>query len=339
MSTAEPEKKLLLFIIGLCLDMIKKLDIMKFQPVLKSLPWGGRKLASLLNKTLPDDAPYGESWEIVDLPSVQSIVNKGPWQGASLASIVKEQPQALMGNSKLSQGRFPLLFKFIDANDTLSVQVHPDEAACKKLGGGARPKTEAWFILHAEPGAKLYLGLQPGVAPQAFEAALQTGKVEELLKTVEVKPGDFYFIPAGLVHAIGKGIVLAEIQQVSDTTYRVFDWNRVGLDGKPRQLHIKQALASIKFDLQPVLGQTKITCPYFSFEQVRISAEKSFAINPGRPKIIASIRGTCHCEPQSGVAIQDDKTVLTLGETCLIPASVSGTIIAEKQSELLLIKA
>ncbi len=355
--------------------MAKDLSILKFQPILKSLPWGGRKLASLLGKPLPNNSPYGESWELVDLPSAQSIVNNSRWQGKPLENVVKEQSEILMGSSKLFQGRFPLLFKFIDAKDTLSVQVHPDEAACAKLGGQARPKTEAWFILETEPDAKLYLGLKPGITPNTFEKALKTGQVEELLEAVPAKPGDFFFIPAGLMHAIGKGIVLAEIQQVSDTTYRVFDWNRVGLDGKPRQLHIQEALASIKFDLRgkqktqtPASGNPGVTCEFFSFEKVQLKENKAFTITSGKPKIVACIKGSCYCEPQSarqaslqgeadasGAAIQNlDRHVapqnrtprdgkhkaisLNLGETCLIPASMQGKITCEQKSEFLLIE-
>jgi mannose-6-phosphate isomerase len=318
----------------------RKLSTLKFQPILKSLPWGGRKLEALFNKQLPNSSPYGESWEVVDLPSDQSVVCDGPWQGAFLENIVREKSEDLMGKSQLLQGRFPLLFKFIDAKETLSVQVHPDEKTCAKLGSQARPKTEAWYILHAEPEAKLHLGLRPGISAQEFKSALQRGALEELLEAVEVKTGDFVFIPAGLIHAIGKGIVLAEIQQVSDTTFRVFDWNRVGLDGRPRQLHIDEALASIKFDLHglqqtkpPSSGYPGITSKYFSFEHVSLVPKNPLAIVSGQPKILACIKGAMKVKEENGQSY-----TLSLGETCLVPACTEGEITCTQDSEFLLIK-
>lgn len=297
-------------------------EILKFNPILKPLPWGGRRLESLLNKILPDDKPYGESWEIVDLPSDQSVVNEGSLKGMTLGSIIKKNERELLGNARLLDGHFPLLFKFIDANNTLSVQVHPDEESCKKIGGGARPKTEAWYILHAEPGAKLYLGLKRGVTKKSFEESLRSGTVADLLEERKVKLGDFIFIPAGLIHAIGKGIVLAEIQQSSATTYRVFDWNRVGLDGKPRELHIDEALLSINFDQsdsmsssKPVSEREGVSCKYFSFEKVLLNSGEGAHFRGGSPRIISCING-------EGVLNIDSfpQSPLTKGESFLIPA-------------------
>ncbi|MBN2494371.1 MAG: class I mannose-6-phosphate isomerase [Deltaproteobacteria bacterium] len=299
---------------------------LRFAPIIKTLPWGGRRLASLLGKRLPD-GPCGESWEVVDLPGEQSRVVDGEHAGRALAELVRDERRALLGEADLLEGRFPLLFKFIDAARVLSVQVHPDAHACARLGGGARPKTEAWYVLHAEPGARLYLGLRPGVEPEALRRALQTGELEPLLQPVEVAAGDFFFIPAGLLHAIGAGIVLAEIQQSSDTTYRVFDWNRAGLDGKPRPLHTAEALESIRFELHgriesPALdsGRPGVRSDFFSFERLDIAPGHGEAIEPGRPVILACIAGAGRLEAGAG-AIE-----LERGASCLLPACLAGEL-------------
>ncbi len=221
--------------------------LLRFDVLSKARVWGGRKLAERYGKPqAPEGQPCGETWEIVDLPEDQSRVQAGPLQGAALGVIRDEHLDWLMGRSSLLDGRFPLLLKLIDAQETLSVQVHPDEAAAARLQ--ARPKTECWVILDADPGACLYLGLRPGVTKDQLRQACRGDSLEPLLNRVEVAPMDVIFIPSGTVHAIGAGLVLAELQQSSDTTYRLHDWGRMGLDGKPRQLHIDQALESIHFD-------------------------------------------------------------------------------------------
>ncbi len=302
--------------------MASPLPPLKFTPIIKPLPWGGRKLETLFGKVLPDGLPCGESWEVVDLPGDQSLVAGGPLAATSLSSLVGGRPDELLGEAPLLMGRFPVLFKLIDATQTLSVQVHPDAEAAGRIGGGARPKTEAWYILQADPGAVLYLGLKAGVGRPELRRALETGKVADLLNPVEVQAGDFIYLPAGSLHAIGSGIVLAEIQQASDTTYRVFDWNRVGLDGKPRQLHVEEALESIDYDLRgkpanagPVSGRPGIRCKLFSIERVSLGAESETPLEAGRPRIVCCIEGTgavggTGTEPLS----------LGLGETCLVPA-------------------
>jgi mannose-6-phosphate isomerase len=222
-----------------------------FDPIFKERVWGGRRLFTGLGKAPPSDSPstpIGESWELVDLPTAQdqSRVTTGAWAGRSLGELVRSEHRAeLMGPVALDGGHFPLLVKYIDASQTLSVQVHPGEEAAARLGG--RAKAEAWYILAAEPGATIYLGLQPGTTAAQLRAALERGAVEELVLRVPARPGDLLPVPPGTVHAIGAGVLLAEVQQPSDTTYRVYDWGRVGLDGRPRELHVAQALESIDF--------------------------------------------------------------------------------------------
>src|SRR5512138_666986 len=223
-----------------------------FNPIFKDRVWGGRRLEQLYRKSLPPGVPIGESWEISDRPGDVSVIANGPLAGKDLHWVVENHPRELLGNRSLHAGRFPLLIKILDAQDKLSLQVHPPASKAAALGG--EPKTEMWYIADAEPGAELYVGLRRGSTRAEFEAKLKTGTVAECFHRLEVKAGDTMFLPSGRVHAIGSGLVIFEIQQNSDTTYRVFDWNRVGLDGKPRQLHVAESLASIDFqDFEPGL--------------------------------------------------------------------------------------
>lgn len=215
-----------------------------FQPLFKEVVWGGQRLRTLLDKPIDPQRAIGESWELVDLPQDQSVVTNGPLAGRTLGDLREQYGAALMGSARLLDGRFPVLVKYIDAHQTLSVQVHPDEVVAKELGG--RPKSECWYILSATPGAKLYVGLKEHVTRAQLLEALATNTVETLLHHRPVHAGDFVPIPSGTVHAIGEGIVLLEIQQASDTTYRLYDWGRVGLDGKPRALHLDQSLRCIE---------------------------------------------------------------------------------------------
>ncbi|MBS0265706.1 MAG: class I mannose-6-phosphate isomerase, partial [Planctomycetes bacterium] len=215
---------------------------LKFTPLLKRIRWGGRRLGELLGKALGNESDYAESWEICDHGVDQSRVASGPFAGLTLQELVQQQGHQLFGPGCI-ETQFPLLIKFLDANDRLSVQVHPNDEQAHAFLPWERGKTEAWVILSADPGSCVYAGLKSGVTRESLMQALQAGSVEECLHKLPVAPGDCIFVPAGTVHAIGEGIVLAEVQQSSNLTFRLFDWNRLGQDGRPRQLHIEESLA------------------------------------------------------------------------------------------------
>ena len=225
-----------------------------FRPRLHERPWGGRRLADF-GKDLPEGSTIGESWEVTDRPGEQSVVLDGPLAGRTLHELwTGPERLALFGGRAAGGGEdFPLLVKLLDCTATLSVQVHPPAEVAPDLGG--EPKTEMWYLLDAEPGAHLFAGLRAGVTREAFEAGLRAGEdVSELLHRVEVGPGDVMLVPSGRVHALGAGCLVVEVQQNSDTTYRVFDFNRPGLDGELRELHVPESLACIDWDdVEPAL--------------------------------------------------------------------------------------
>lgn len=226
---------------------------LRFKPVCQGRVWGGRGLANRYGRELPDpQQPYGECWEISDRPEAQSLLVSGGPPGMSLHELWTGWRREVFGDSAASHPSpvFPVLMKILDASAPLSIQVHPPAAVAAQLGG--QPKTELWHVVQAEPGAVIYAGLRAGVDRARFEAALADGSVAELLHRLEPQPGDSLFLPSGRIHALGAGVMVFEIQQNSDTTYRVFDWNRRGLDGQPRPLHVAESLHSIDFqDLEP----------------------------------------------------------------------------------------
>jgi mannose-6-phosphate isomerase len=226
-----------------------------FEPFSQERIWGGRRLADLYGKKLPPSVAIGESWEIVDRPEAQSVVRDGPLRGKTLHELWMQDRRSIFGNVP-DATRFPLLVKILDAREKLSLQVHPPEKVAAKLGG--EPKTEFWYVAAADPDAELFVGLQEAMTRAQFEEALRAGTLAEYVHKIRVKTGDAMFLPAGRLHAVGEGNLLVEIQQSSDTTYRVFDWNRVDDQGRPRQLHVDQALQCIDFnDVRPQLVQTE----------------------------------------------------------------------------------
>jgi mannose-6-phosphate isomerase len=252
-----------------------------FTPVYKPYVWGGHRLPQRLGRaSAPALERYAESWELSDHPDGMSLVTGGPYAGQSLHALLRAHGRALTGRDGAA---FPILVKILDAADRLSVQVHPDDETARKNGGEA--KTECWYVLDAEIGASVWAGLKPGVTPDRFRAALETGAVPDLLQRIPVARGDLLFIPGGRVHAIGAGCLILEVQQSSNTTYRVFDWNRKGMDGKHRELHVQQALRTIRWDdpaeviVPPGPEQAqggsrireRVFCPYFKVEELTLS--------------------------------------------------------------------
>jgi mannose-6-phosphate isomerase len=272
------------------------MEPIRFLPLYMQRVWGGRELERVYGRTLPDaDQPYGESWEVVDRPGEQSVVDGGPFGGKTLHELWTRHRKKVFGTGLPESARFPILIKILDARDDLSIQVHPPQHLAKQLGG--EPKTEMWYIADRTPGSKLYVGLKNGVTRTDFEHAVADGTVADLVHSVSPSPGDSIFIPSGRLHAIGAGFLIHEIQQNSDTTYRVFDWNRVGLDGKPRDLHVEQSLASIDFaDFTPTMdapdGRTLAACEFFRTDRVEISAGADIGNpDPNRFSILSVVDG------------------------------------------------
>ena len=272
---------------------------LSFEPLAMERVWGGRRFETLLGKPLPSGATIGELWEMVDRPEAQSIVRTGPLQGKKLHELWNGHREEIFGSSHLKNPspRFPLLIKLLDACDRLSVQVHPPLHKADELRG--EPKTECWYFLHASEGASVYAGLKKGVTRQGFEQALQSGTVEKTLHVAPAKTGESIFIPSGRCHAIGEGLVIVEVQQNSDTTYRVFDWNRTGLDGKPRDLHIPESMASIDFgdfepSLTPASNPVVADCPYFQVGKRDLPSPLDVA-KEGDFSIITCLTGELTC--------------------------------------------
>ena len=309
-----------------------KLYPLIFEPIYHCKIWGGTQIEEVLKRNnLPESAdPIGESWELVDREDEQSVVANGPLKGTTISQLIKHYGKALMG-SKYNGGRFPLLVKIIDAGERLSLQVHPDEQACARLGDGAEPKTEMWYILSAQKGAKIMAGTNPRATKQQLLDTMQTEEVEKYLQVFQSDPGDAYFISSGTLHAIGEGNLLLEIQQNSDTTYRVSDWGRVDSDGNPRELHIDKALESINYinrtspRIPGVVGITQHNrkfpvvnrCRFFTVDDLRLIGEwNENTTASGSFHLITCINKVIRIEAN------DNNIELKPGQTCLIPAGL-----------------
>jgi mannose-6-phosphate isomerase len=305
---------------------------LKFKPRFVEKIWGGRKLQTVLGKELPPGKQIGESWEIYDFRPgvveksadwVSAQIANGPLAGRSLHDAVGELGADLCGPVSLlgPHGQFPILIKFLDAREDLSVQVHPD-LAYANANPGAHLKTEAWYVLQSDPGSRLLKGLRPGADRSSFERAIHTGDVERLINSIPVSPGDCFYLPSGTVHALGAGILVAEVQTPSDTTFRVFDFNRVEpATGKPRELHVSQALECIDFSPQPPEPPTLegpsplINSPFFQLHRGRVDAGQRAGLRPGKPLILIVTQGAC-------TAVANDVSVpAKSGEVILIPAA------------------
>lgn len=301
------------------------LKILEFEPVLKRIRWGGRRLGTVLNKPIGNETDYAESWEVSCHSNGPSVIANGPFAGRTLQKFVEQCPDELLGTTRRDDA-FPLLIKFLDATDRLSVQVHPDDAQASQFEPGANGKTEAWVILDAEPDSRLYVGLKEGVDVDRLRAALEAGNVEDCLHTITVQPGDCVFIPAGTVHAIGEGILLAEVQQSSDITFRLYDWGRVGTDGQPRELHIEEAISCIDFNRGPVdpvaprvdstaspRMETLVESEYFTMR--RHTSDTAFDLPP-----VQSFRVLMTLGGAGVVSVDGAESRLSQGKTVLIPA-------------------
>lgn len=307
------------------------MDPLVFAPYFRPQVWGGRNLESRLGKRLPAEGRFGEAWEISAQSLHVSQVAEGPLCGAVLTDLWKRSAADLVGKSAAEQPEFPLLIKYLDCQDLLSIQVHPTDAIAQRFGVGALGKTEAWVVLHAAPEARIYAGLRPGVTRAELERRLDDGSAAECLHSLTPRPGDCIFLRAGTVHAVGGGVLIAEVQQSSDATFRLFDWNRVGADGKPRQLHRAEALASIDWSAGPVnpsapqslaglpqgvQGQRLAACDYFTLVRFQLAAAMASPYAE-RLSIWMMLDGAAELSsPASGY-----RRVLRQGETVLAPAT------------------
>ncbi len=300
-----------------------------FHPLPMKRVWGGRQLETVYQRPLPDADPFGESWEVVDREDAQSFVTAGEFAGKSLNELWANHREMIFGVGLPDSERFPILVKILDAREDLSIQVHPPAHKAEELRG--EPKTEMWYIADALPGAKLYVGLKAHSNREAFAKAIADGTVADHVHEIPVSAGDSIFIPSGRLHAIGGGLLIFEIQQNSDTTYRVFDWNRMGLDGKARELHIEQSMASIDFnDVEPSANHPAdsiiASCEFFQVE--RINLEQNESIGGTRADRF------CLLHIVKGGLRSTDGAIFSAGQSILLPVNAPA-LFAESSTELL----
>ncbi|MDF3128773.1 class I mannose-6-phosphate isomerase [Kiritimatiellaeota bacterium B1221] len=303
---------------------------LRFHPVYQPYIWGGEKLRSRLGRTDTPEGIVAESWEISSREDGMGVVSEGVHSGKTFQALLKEDAGGLLGR-RVKKDDFPLLIKVLDAAKTLSVQVHPNDETAAKFGGEA--KTETWYILEADPGACVYCGIQNGVSPEQFRAAIADNTLEPLLKKIPVKAGDAIFVPGGRVHAIASGCLLLEVQQNSNTTYRIYDWGRVDAQGQGRQLHIDQALQVSIFEeegsaltpakpLSPLAGLPReqiMISPYFLLEKLSLDCQASLPGNPESFQVLFAIDGDLEVS-SGGEAVK-----VPAGSSVLIPAAAPAT--------------
>lgn len=306
--------------------------LLRFTPIYQERVWGGRGLESFLGRKLPASTCIGESWELVDRPEAQSRVRDGAWAGNTLHELMTTRSAELMGPMWPKDRKFPILVKWLDCRDRLSLQVHPPASIAAKLGG--EPKTENWYIARAEPSAAVLAGLKPGVDSVKFRAALQDNTAESLVHRLPTQAGDSLLIHSGVMHAIDGGNLILEIQQNSDTTYRVYDWGRVGLDGKPRAMHVEQSMASLEANTAatPVLvrcpGKTVVLadCREFRITRYFLSPGENLSFHAGEQARILSVT--------EGVVAAGGQT-LGAGENALLPYIGAFAVVAEQSATVL----
>ncbi len=315
---------------------------LRFRPVLKETLWGGSALKERFGKKTKAGSVIGESWEIIGMPGASSLVSNGFLKGNTLEEIAEVYMDELLGESVYEKygTEFPLLIKFIDANDRLSIQVHPDDrlAAERHHAWG---KTEMWYVLDAKPGAVIYTGFRRKVTKEEYLDHLAGKKLDQLINTTPVSAGDVFFIPAGMVHAIGAGVLLAEIQQTSDVTYRIYDWDRVDASGKPREMHTALALDAINFNLgsnnliqkKPELNKTVLLAesPYFRTSLIMFDSPiiKDYSLTDSFVVYICTAS-------MAVIECFGHKEEIRAGETILIPASADSVTIIPRETATLL---
>lgn len=304
-------------------------DPIFFSPIYKETLWGGTALRTRFNRPLSPGQRVGESWEIVNLGADQSTVASGPLAGTSLGRLMAEAPDKLLGNIEIGKN-FPLLYKFIDAQDRLSVQVHPNDEQARANGWGESGKTECWYVVNAKENSRIIAGFKTAITRETLAQAVASASLDELLNFVPVACGDVIFLPAGIVHAILDGVLLYEIQETSDTTLRLYDWGRVDAQGRPRQLHVQEALSVIdmschgEYRISPISFEERgyrhsflVACRYFALErfsllrdgEIVITAKQSFCV-------LTVISGSFQlCSPAG-------TTVVPNGTTVLLPAGL-----------------
>ena len=291
-----------------------------FHPFFVEKVWGGRRLETIYGKTLSSQKPVGESWEISDSPEVESVVENGAFAGKTLRWLMEHHHDGLMGKARDINGRFPLLIKILDVHSNISVQVHPD-------------KKEMWFVTYTEQDGQIYTGLKKGVTPQMFNTAVEQGNVESMLHSNSVKAEDAISIPPGGIHSVGAGVMLFEVQQNSDTTYRIYDWDRKET-GEPRPLHVEEALKCLDYGYEePQLIQSKFSRnkilssrflfndPAFVCDEYQLKRDQHFYINNIVPIIFGVVSG------ELMVSAGGETVCLKNGEFCLLPAGAGRTTI------------
>lgn len=312
---------------------------LKFQPIFKEKIWGGKKLQTLFNKNIDTDNT-GESWEISAIPHNISRVSNGNLAGQSLTALIKKYGEELLGQSIFEKygTNFPLLFKFIDAKENLSLQVHPNDEIAQKRHNSFG-KTEMWYIMQADENSGIYVGFKEGVGKKDYLKHLKQGDLQAIMNFENVSAGDVFFIKTGLVHAIGKGVLLAEIQQSSDVTYRVFDWNRTDARGNSRELHTDLALDAIDYDFRdfkvdydqsPNTWKRLVKTPYFKTRKIEIKGEQSVNYSQNDSfVVIMCVKGQIQTETQS------HSETLKAGETLLLPACFNNLNFKTETAEIL----
>jgi mannose-6-phosphate isomerase len=317
-----------------------------FQPIFMERVWGGRRLESLYGKRLPPAVRIGESWEIVDRPEAQSVVNDGPYRGQTLHTLWARHRNEVFGDvpdgpssprdesvrsaDRTGGSRFPILAKLLDAQENLSLQVHPPAAIAEELGG--EPKSEFWYFADAAPKAEIFAGLKKSSTRGAFVKALKQGRPDSHAHQISVATGDAIFLPSGRLHAVGAGNLIVEIQQNSDTTYRVYDWDRVKKGGAPRKMHIAEALQCIDFsDWEPSLlkqeGELLVTHELFQLEKWHLPKEREIAPR-GTFAIVVCLTGTLEC---AGLQFKP-------GDFFLVPAQLEDRALRPKDENVSLLR-